>query len=436
MRRWRQRHRRHSLAGKLLALFIVMAVLFVVLVGASMKLVFRSHFESNVRPHLVQYLEYVQRDIGLPADRERAAALAEKLNIGIAIQDDRGMWSSDDRPIDLDSLKVRHHHREGDVDYYQVHAEDRRDYLMLQSADTTLLFNVPHIRQEQQGLRAFVPLAVLLGILLLLYHITRRLVAPISTIQAGVQRFGDGEMDHRIVSKGRDEFAELARNFNTMADDIQGMLDAKRQLLLAISHELRSPLTRAKVTTELLDDETRKAQLHQELDEMERLIEEIMETERLSRGHQAVNRTEQDLVALVQDVISDHFSADDVQLDLPDTPQVLPLDGARVKLLIKNLLDNALRYTPAGAPVPRLSVTPSAEAITLDVADSGPGVDPEFLPYLTELFYRVDPARQRETGGYGLGLYLCDRIVKAHGGRLEITSEPGKGTRVRVVFPK
>lgn len=169
---------------------------------------------------------------------------------------------------------------------------------------------------------------------------------------------------------------------------------------------------------------------------MERLIEEIMETERLSRGHQAVNRTEQDLVALVQDVISDHFSADDVQLDLPDTPQVLPLDGARVKLLIKNLLDNALRYTPAGAPVPRLSVTPSAEAITLDVADSGPGVDPEFLPYLTELFYRVDPARQRETGGYGLGLYLCDRIVKAHGGRLEITSEPGKGTRVRVVFPK
>ena len=72
------KRRRHSLAGKLLALFIVMAVLFVVLVGASMKLVFRSHFETNVRPHLVQYLEYVQRDIGLPADRARAAALAPR----------------------------------------------------------------------------------------------------------------------------------------------------------------------------------------------------------------------------------------------------------------------------------------------------------------------------------------------------------------------
>ncbi len=431
MKRWR-----HSLAGKLLALFIVMAVLFVVLVGASMKLVFRSHFESNVRPHLVQYLEYVQRDIGLPADRARAAALAEKLDIEIAIQDGRGMWSSNGRNIDLDSMKVRKHFHEGDVDYYQVRADDGRDYLMMLSTDTTLLFNVPNIRQEQQGLQLFIPLLVLLGILLLLYHITRRLVAPISTIQAGVKRFGEGEMDHRIDIKGRDEFAELATSFNTMADDIQGMLDAKRQLLLAISHELRSPLTRAKVTTELLDDESRKSQLHQELDEMERLIEEIMETERLSRGHRAVHKTSQDLVALVQEVLTGHFAGKDLQLNLPDAPQVLPVDSRQVKLLIKNLLENALRYTPAGAPAPRLGVTAAAETIMLEVADSGPGIKEKFIPYLTEPFYRVDPARQRDTGGYGLGLYLCDMIAKAHGGRLEITSELGTGTRVRVVLPK
>ena len=108
-----------------------MAVLFVVLVGASMKLVFRSHFESNVRPHLRQYLEYVQRDIGLPADRARAAALAEKLNIEIAIQDGRGMWSSNDRNIDLDSIRVRRHYHAGDTDYYQVRADDGRDYLLM-----------------------------------------------------------------------------------------------------------------------------------------------------------------------------------------------------------------------------------------------------------------------------------------------------------------
>jgi signal transduction histidine kinase len=161
-----------------------------------------------------------------------------------------------------------------------------------------------------------------------------------------------------------------------------------------------------------------------------------METERLSSGHQAVNRTEQDLVLLVQEVLADHFAGQALQLDLPDAPQVLPLDSARVKLLVKNLLDNALRYTPAGAPPPRLRVTAGADTITLEVTDSGPGIEAEFIPYLTEPFYRVDPARQRDTGGYGLGLYLCDMIVKAHGGRLEISSEVGKGTRVRVVLPR
>jgi signal transduction histidine kinase len=70
------------------------------------------------------------------------------------------------------------------------------------------------------------------------------------------------------------------------------------------------------------------------------------------------------------------------------------------------------------------------------VADSGPGIEPELLPQLTEPFYRVDPARQRDTGGYGLGLYLCDRIAKAHGGSLEITSDKGRGTVVRVVLPR
>ena len=198
--------------------------------------------------------------------------------------------------------------------------------------------------------------------------------------------------------------------------------ERRHDFVSAVTHELRSPLTRAKVTTELLEDEGRKAQLHQELDEMERLIEEIMETERLSSGHQAVNRTEQDLVLLVREVLADHFAGQALQLDLPDAPQVLPLDSARVKLLVKNLLDNALRYTPAGAPPPRLRVTAGADTITLEVTDSGPGIEAEFIPYLTEPFYRVDPARSRQTGGTGLGLAIVKHIAAAHRGSVSVWS--------------
>jgi len=429
------RFRRHALSGKLVLLFISMALVFVLLVGFSLKHVFRSHFEGNVRPHLVQYLEYVQRDIGRPPDPERAAELARKLNIEITIIDERGVWSSHDREIELDELEIEHRYVENDIEYFRVEAEDDRDYLMMRLDDTTLLFYVPNVRQKQRGLRPFVPIVVLLLILLFLYIATRRLVSPIATIQAGVKRFGEGELDHRIKMDRNDEFGDLSNSINTMADDIQRMLDAKRQLLLAISHELRSPLTRAKLSTELLEDENRKRELHQELDEMEKLIEELMETERLSTRHRALNKAEHDVSQLVREVNHEYFKDNAIQMALPEQPLHLSVDGPRLKLLIKNLLDNALRYTPQGAKPPSIGITMTEQDVLLTVQDVGPGIEAHHLPHLTEPFYRIDPSRQRDTGGYGLGLYLCRMIAEAHGGSLQIHSEMGKGTRVKLVLP-
>ena len=112
----------------------------------------------------------------------------------------------------------------------------------------------------------------MLFLLLMLYFATRRLFRPIDTINQGVQKFGAGDMDYRVQVERKDELGELANTFNTMANEIQQMLDAKRQLLLAISHELRSPLTRARVAVELLGEEDKKAAIVQDISEMESLI--------------------------------------------------------------------------------------------------------------------------------------------------------------------
>jgi len=427
--------RRHSLSGKLILLFIVMAVIFVFLVGGGIKRSFQGHFEDNIRPHITQYLEYVNADIGMPPDRQRAQELADRLNLEIQIIDNNGHWSSSGRLSTMENLKVERGFLVNQEQYF--HAEDeQRHYLMVRDGNTTLLFNVPNVRSQEKGFKGWYPLIILLLLLLLLYHATRRLFKPLDSIKEGVQKFGAGDMDHRIQIKRKDELGELANNFNTMADDIQQMLDAKRQLLLAISHELRSPLTRARVAVELLDEEDKKAAIVQDINEMESLIEELMETERLSSRHTTLNKAQCDIVELVKDVISLNFEDAGITTDLPETAIELDIDTARIKLLLKNLLDNAVRHTPETSLAPEVQLSEDKDNVIITVNDHGNGIDAMHLPHLTEPFYRVDPSRQRETGGYGLGLYLCRMIAEAHGGRLEIESKGGKGTRVVVTLQR
>jgi signal transduction histidine kinase len=294
---------------------------------------------------------------------------------------------------------------------------------------------VPQLRPERGSLRGFLPFVILLVILFLLYHGTRRLFAPVETIRAGVKRFGEGELDYRITVKRRDELGELAGSFNRMAADIQQMLEAKRQLLLAISHELRSPLTRAKVASEFLDDENQKARINRELDEMETLIEELLETERLTTRHTVLNKTRQDLNALLSEVKAYYSEQDAVKLVLPSESINVNIDVARIKLLIKNLVENALRHTTEDTPPPQMTLTKEFNKVIIQVIDNGPGIEEKHLPHLTEPFYRADASRQRQTGGYGLGLYLCKIIAEAHSGSLKISSQLGKGTTVTVTLP-
>ncbi|WP_455365937.1 sensor histidine kinase [Kaarinaea lacus] len=425
---------RHSLSGKLVLLFVIMAFIFVIFVGSGFRHFINHHFKDNVQPHIVKYLEYVLADLGSPPNPQRARQLADELNLEIHIIDHQQQWASQGQPIDLANVKLKHSHTVNNRQYNLVEY-DEREYLMAEIDGTTLLFIVPRLRPERGSFRGFLPFVILLVVLFVLYHGTRRLFAPIDTIRAGVKRFGEGELKHRIVVHRRDELGELADSFNAMAGDIQQMLEAKRQLLLAISHELRSPLTRAKVASEFLDDDKQKAQINRELDEMETLIEELLETERLTTRHTVLNKSRQNLQSLINEVRNSYFKQSAIELAMPEETVSLDIDATRIKLLVKNLVDNALRHTPADVPPPNLTLRKEAGNAVIEVMDYGPGIEAKHLPHITEPFYRADASRQRETGGYGLGLYLCRIIAEAHSGSLKITSESGKGTTATVILP-
>ncbi len=423
---------RSTLTGKLVLLFITIAIAVVITIGSIIAWSFRNHFEESIRPHLMQYIGYIQSDIGSPPDPIKAKHLADTLSLEIHYLSDEKQWSTNDNPIQLQHVHFYSELKQGGVDYGFGHYFDR-EYLVSRHQGYTLAFSIPH--KSKTIANKIVPVIAILVMLILLYWAIKRLFCPIDDLKAGIQRIGDGELDHRIHINRCDELGELASSINAMADDIEQMLEAKRQLLLAISHELRSPLTRAKVALEFIDDEKQRSDIRQDLDEMEKLIEELLETERLNTRHSKLNKTSTHLQTLIHEVMDSYFPHNGFTLNLPDEIIMIEADQARLKLLLKNILDNAMHHNPSDAQPPSLTINKHRQGVEITICDHGQGIEAQHIPHLTEAFYRTDKARQRQTGGYGLGLYLCKVIVDAHQGQFTIESELGSGTCVTIQLP-
>ncbi|MDO9165913.1 MAG: ATP-binding protein, partial [Rhodoferax sp.] len=277
----------------------------------------------------------------------------------------------------------------------------------------------------------------------------RRLLRPLDDIRAGALRFGQGDFAQAIPvhhAARPDELGELAATINTMGGDIHQMLEAKRALLLAISHELRSPLTRARLNTELLpespDVQPSRDALLRDLGLMRDLITDLLESERLASPHAALHREPTDLAALVAEVTASLPGAAAVQQHIDPGLPAVALDRTRVRLLLRNLLDNALRHSADASQRPSLQVQADkpgeeqgkGQGVRITVRDHGPGVPEDQLPHLAQPFYRADAARERATGGVGLGLYLCKLVAQAHGGTFSVRNAR-PGLEVQVVLP-
>jgi signal transduction histidine kinase len=416
-------------------LFICVSILIALTVRSGFRFGIQGEFRSLAAPHLLEYIDHLQKEIGDPPDTAAAQRLAQRLQIDIQIQHKDRSWSSSGNLLDTGRLRF-HSHRLADGRDVEFTHDDSHFILRLRTNDATiLLMTRESLGNTSLPLVIGVTIVVVLLLIALTYHLVRRLFQPIQTIRTGVARFGSGELDHRIAIKRRDELGELADSINTMADEIEAMMEAKRQLLLAISHELRSPLTRARLNTELLEQSEPRDRIIADLQLLEQELAELLETERIGNSHAKLDLSAVEPARLIDTVIQQHFPGASIECRHENDRQNVELDAVRIRLLIRNLLENALRHTPATAQPVILSSRIDAQTWKVSVEDHGEGIPKEHLPHLTQPFYRVDKARQRETGGYGLGLYLCRVIVEAHQGGLYIDSEPGRGTRVSFTLP-
>jgi signal transduction histidine kinase len=419
---------RHSLQTRLVLLFVALALATSAVFLGGLQRVLAGGWQAYARPLVADYVDRLAAELGTPPDPARAQALAARLPLRVRIQGPA---------VTLDTRPERD---EAD-DPAEGSRDDRRHGPGAWGLSRTLAdghvvrFSLVAPPDPQRSrLVGWATLAALLALTAIAFVAVRRLLAPLRPIGDGVAAYTRGEFGRtlgaRLGPRRRDdELGQLAARIDAMAGSLKGMLDAKRTLLLAISHELRSPLTRARLNCELLDDSPERRALLRDLGEMRDLIATLLESERLQQGHAALQAEPTDLAALLQAAAQE--AADDglpVRLQLPPRPPPpLRIDPTRVRLLLRNLLANARRHAAAAPAPPELFLREEPDGrLALGLRDHGPGVPDDELARLGEPFHRPDPARTRSTGGVGLGLHLCRLVAQAHGGELRLRlAQPG-----------
>lgn len=435
-----------SLSFRLLAIFLLLGGFFVFGTFKAIQVVYNSDdIRGLISGHLSLHVNYVLEDIGTPPNIERAVAITQSVPVDIRILGPDVDWASDPGFPTLDMLEFAPSPRFGSdsgawADELQgVEFADWQDHALLKMHRNgyDIVVSTPRIADTAEG-PDLVFLIIVLGLtfILLGYMAVSWLIKPIRSIREGAAHIGRGNFDYRISSIRHDQLGDLASDINRLAGDVEDMLDAKRALLLGISHELRTPLSRMRLTLEFLDDERNKADLREEIVEMEKIVASLLEAERLSARHASLFRSDVLISDLVTKLIDDFFSRDRdrIKVNQPDGTITASIDEPRISLMLKNLLSNALRYSePSDGPI-ELTVVVKDNDVVFTVRDNGPGLSKEQAEHIGQPFYRGDPSRTRDSGGTGLGLYLASLIAKAHGGSLRLL-DTDSGACFEVVIP-
>ena len=276
--------------------------------------------------------------------------------------------------------------------------------------------------------------------------LARRALKPVDKIAETAQEIGETDLSRRINVNTKDELGRLAATLNAMIGRLEKAFQRQKQFTSDASHELRAPLAVIEAESSLALQKERPPSdyrqsletISQESKQMSSLIEQLLTLARADAGKEQWNFTDVNLGRVITNLSADvevlcQEKGLSCQLgQIQDL--VVKGDAARLRELFMNLLDNAIRYTPAPGTV-SVSLHREGEMAIVAIKDTGVGIAAEDMPFIFERFYRVDKARSRAQGGTGLGLAICRYIAEAHGGKIEVESQVGVGSTFSVWLP-
>lgn len=273
--------------------------------------------------------------------------------------------------------------------------------------------------------------------------LARPVVGQVGRLAHAARRIRGGELRARVAVSSGDELGELERSFNAMAEALERAETHKRRMISDVAHELRTPLTNVIGLLEAMRDGLRApdadtlASAREEAALLHTLIDELQE---LSLAEACALRFTMETLDAVEEARraaeASAAPSGDVRIEAPTTsiPILVRADRRRLAQVLRNLLRNALTHSSPGGVV-RVDVSRQGGEVVIRVTDHGRGIPPEHLPLVWERFYRVDPSRDRTSGGMGLGLAVARHLVEGMGGRVSAESEPGRGSTFTVALP-
>lgn len=279
--------------------------------------------------------------------------------------------------------------------------------------------------------------------------LSNMIVGRLDMVRRGADRLADGDLMVRLPVMGRDEITALARDFNHMADALaqaaqrqRDVEDVRRELIAAVSHDLRTPLTAVRAMVEALADgmvrdrKTRKRYLEAaraQLENLSTLVDDLFEMAQIDAGVLQIELERASLHDLISDTLSNlqpHAEKHGVHLvgEVGPNVDLVLMNPPKMQRILYNLISNALRHTPADGTI-TLRATSVGDAVQVEVTDEGEGISPEDLPHIFERTYRGEKSRSRDYGGAGLGLAIVRGLIEAHGGNIWVESQPDVGSR-------
>jgi signal transduction histidine kinase len=277
----------------------------------------------------------------------------------------------------------------------------------------------------------FIISMALMGLIVLAVSVwaVRRVTAPLGMLSAAADRLGRDVTAEPLAVAGTVEMQNAARTFNRMQARLRRLIESRTQMLAALSHDLRTPLTLLRLRTEEVADTGERDKMLATIGEMNEMIGSTLAFAR--DEVRAEPRRRVDVAALLASVADDMADAGLPVTMTPASPLSYECQPGALKRALTNLLDNAVKYGKRA----QVAIAAAGKTITIAIDDDGPGIPEAELAKVFQPFYRVEDSRSRDTGGTGLGLAIAQAIVQAHGGELTLANRPGGGLRARIELP-
>jgi two-component system, OmpR family, sensor histidine kinase MtrB len=289
-------------------------------------------------------------------------------------------------------------------------------------------------------LAVFAMVATIAMVLLWLWRLAFR---PVLNIRDAMTDFASGRRMVRVAETGPDELRSIAVQFNQMAEALSRQHEDQLTFLTGIAHDLRNPLAPLKLATTTIDSEgplpseghirTILSIVRRQVDRLDRMVGDLLDASKIEAGQLDLQRENLDARAVAREVFELFQMASPahkIELQLAEEPIPLNCDGLRIEQVLNNIVSNAIKYSPNGGRV-RIAVGSDGTGAVFQVSDEGVGIKPEDMPFIFKPFHRIRGGDQK-IPGIGLGLSTARRIIEAHGGRIDVKSEPGKGTTFSV----